>query len=1262
MRRRRAQDASGAALPSDCNLNALRRSGLFEQDWFLTRHPDARDAADPLAAYHGAGWRQGRWPNPYFDPAYYRDANPDVRAADIDPLLHYLLFGEAEGRLPIAHFDPAWYRATHAVPRRTLALAHFLRRRHSGLVSPIPEFDPVFYLAHAPDVAGAGMDPFEHYLVRGAEEGRACSAAFDAAWYRMRYLGHAPDENPLLHYRAHRNQPHIHPRRPPHETDIPSEIRRTTAPGPLFEEVQARPTGVRPRAKVLAFYLPQFHAVPENDAWWGRGFTEWTNTARALPRFAGHYQPRIPRDLGHYRLEGTGTLRRQAALAQAAGIHGFVFYFYWFNGRRLLEGPLDALLADSAVQLPFCLMWANENWTRRWDGSEQDVLVSQDYRAEDEAALVAELVRHFQDPRYIRLAGRPVLMVYRAALIPDTAQTVAAWRRAFARHGEDPVFVMTQSFGAEDPRPAGMDAAVEFPPHKLTTGLDPLNPGLQWLDPGASARVFAYADVAAASDLSPQPYPLIRTAVPGWDNDARRQGAGLVLHGSTPAAYQAWLQRLITAAAAQPVLGEALVCVNAWNEWAEGAYLEPDVHFGAAYLNATARAVAAVPAVGAGLVLVGHDAFPAGAQQLLLHVGRQLLASGTPVRFVLLGGGALLEAYAALAPTTVVDGTEAWPGAIRTLLDAGIGRAIVNTAASSDACIRLASAGIACTLLIHELPRLLAERGLLDVSRQAIHAAHHVVFAAAHVRDRFHAAVADTGGRSVVLPQGLYRPVLAEDRAERRASLGVPEGGVLAVGLGYADLRKGFDLFLQAWRHAQSGPVPVHMLWVGDIDPLLRTYLGAEIEQAAATGTFHHRARAEDGADWLAAADMHLLTSREDPFPSVVLEAMSAGVPTVAFAGAGGAPDVLAAYAAGQCVPLGDALAMARALRPHAPDAALARTARLDFAWDAYVDRLLALTRPALRGVSAVVPNFNYARYLPGRLASLFAQTHPPAEILVLDDASTDDSAAVMQAACAGRSVVWHANAVNSGSVFRQWRRAAELARHDWLWIAEADDSAEPRFLDALCRALDTAPDAVMTFCDSRAVDEAGLPLWPDHQAYYAASGTGLLAADAVLPAADVLRFCLSERNLILNASAVLWRRAALLAALDRCGPELMELRMAGDWRLYAELLAAGGTVAYVAAPLNIHRRHAQSVTHALPAERHLQEVMRMQAHMRSLLEPDAARDARQRAALLETRSALSGSAAHTSARPRSTAGSVRAAARSARNAGHRSRRNSPPP
>ncbi len=258
---------------------------------------------------------------------------------------------------------------------------------------------------------------------------------------------------------------------------------------------------------------------------------------RAMPRFVGHYQPRTPRDLGHYTL-GTASdpasavamLRRQIDMAIGAGLFGFVQYYYWFNGRRLLEGPLEAFLADDSLEFPFCLMWANENWTRRWDGSDQEVLIAQDYNASDDAALVDSFARHFCDRRYIRVGGRPLLMIYRADAIPDTAATVARWRRLFRdRHDEDPVLVMAQSFAANDPRPGGFDGAIEFPPHKLAAALPRRNAELSYLDAAASADVYSYDDVVAVS-LGEAIGPRLgqRCAAPGCGPGAARLDAGKI--------------------------------------------------------------------------------------------------------------------------------------------------------------------------------------------------------------------------------------------------------------------------------------------------------------------------------------------------------------------------------------------------------------------------------------------------------------------------------------------------------------------------------------------------------------------------------------------------------------------------------------------------------------------------------------------------------------------------------------------------------------
>lgn len=370
-----------------------------------------------------------------------------------------------------------------------------------------------------------------------------------------------------------------------------------TQPSPEYEDRQSGILDTLPKKHrsllpmVIAYYLPQFHQIAENDDNWGTGFTDWRQLSRALPRFPGHYQPRIPRDLGFYTLGGDDVLKRQATMALDAGVSAFCYYYYWFNGTRVLERPLEAHL-KSNVEMPFLLMWANENWTRTWDGFEDNVLLRQDYHIHEEDALLADFARHFNDPRYLRLNDRPLFIIYNPSSIPNAKVTIKRWRQKLLENfGQKPLLFMAQAFGLENPKPYGLDGAIEFPPHKLAAS----HPGRAMLDAYSSdfsGRVVDYGDIVASSlQEADAPFPLVKTAVPSWDNDARRPNRSLILEGISPARYEAWLSLLIERAIAKPVYGRPVVAINAWNEWAEGAYLEPDVHYGAAYLNATARAV-----------------------------------------------------------------------------------------------------------------------------------------------------------------------------------------------------------------------------------------------------------------------------------------------------------------------------------------------------------------------------------------------------------------------------------------------------------------------------------------------------------------------------------------------------------------------------------------------------------------------------------------------------------------------------------------------
>ncbi|MDA8148218.1 MAG: glycoside hydrolase family 99-like domain-containing protein [Actinomycetota bacterium] len=356
----------------------------------------------------------------------------------------------------------------------------------------------------------------------------------------------------------------------------------------------ADPSG-EPAPRVLAFYLPQFHAVPENDAWYGRGFTEWTVVARAAPLFAGHRQPHLPGELGFYDLRVPETRERQARLARDHGVSGFLYYHYWFAGTRMLDRPFAEVLGSGRPNFPFALCWANDSWYRKWQGRTSDeMLVEQTYSEEDDRDHIRWLIEAFRDPRYIRVHGRPLLAVYRPHLLPAPKRTFDLWREECSRAGVPDPWLVRFDTAADlgDPADQGFDASADFVPH----GIDRVAaPAARPPDLDPSNFIFDYDTVAAAYRSRDEPpwvhYPCVVT---DWDNTPRRPtGDALILHGSTPDGYGAWLGHALRRQSARHG-GDGIVFVNAWNEWAEGAHLEPDQTHGRAYLDRTLAAVRAV--------------------------------------------------------------------------------------------------------------------------------------------------------------------------------------------------------------------------------------------------------------------------------------------------------------------------------------------------------------------------------------------------------------------------------------------------------------------------------------------------------------------------------------------------------------------------------------------------------------------------------------------------------------------------------------------
>lgn len=346
------------------------------------------------------------------------------------------------------------------------------------------------------------------------------------------------------------------------------------------------------QVKVICFYLPQFHPFPENDEWWGKGFTEWTNVKPALPQYENHYQPHIPHDdLGYYSLLDKETQLKQIDMAKQYGIEGFCYYLYWFAGHRLMETPLDNMLADKTIDFPFCVCWANENWTRRWDGLENDVLIAQDYSEKDDLAFIENIAKYLKDPRYIRIDGKPLLLVYRPNLLPDMAATAQRWRTWCRDNGVGEIYLAyPQSFESNDPAEYGFDAAVEFPPNNSNPPL--ITDDIASSNTDFEGEVYDWRMLLERSDHYTTPdYTLFRGATPSWDNTARKKNKGIILEHSSPLLFEKYLVNAFSDTVIRHQnADERLVFVNAWNEWAEGAHLEPDQKYGYAWLESVQKA------------------------------------------------------------------------------------------------------------------------------------------------------------------------------------------------------------------------------------------------------------------------------------------------------------------------------------------------------------------------------------------------------------------------------------------------------------------------------------------------------------------------------------------------------------------------------------------------------------------------------------------------------------------------------------------------
>ncbi|WP_121357018.1 glycosyltransferase WbsX family protein [Flavisolibacter nicotianae] len=351
--------------------------------------------------------------------------------------------------------------------------------------------------------------------------------------------------------------------------------------------------------KSIALYLPQYHPVPENDAWWGKGFTEWTNVTRAKPLFKGHWQPRLPADLGFYDLRVPEARQAQADLAKQYGIYGFCYWHYWFGGKRMIERPFTEVVQSGQPDFPFCIGWANQTWSGTWHGlSNKKVLIEQTYPGrEDDKRHFYSLLEAFQDPRYIEVNGKKLVFIFRPMDIPDPNRFVECWQELAVKEGLNGLhFVGMHMLPDWNPQQHGYDAMVQYWIlrdryrhrgflQKLSGRLS-LEERLQRILLKKNLPEFVsygqYVECYPNTVLRFDEYPLVYT---NWDNTPRSGKDGWMFQGFTPERFEELCYKAFKATENKPE-GQKIVLLKSWNEWAEGNYLEPDQRYGHACLQA----------------------------------------------------------------------------------------------------------------------------------------------------------------------------------------------------------------------------------------------------------------------------------------------------------------------------------------------------------------------------------------------------------------------------------------------------------------------------------------------------------------------------------------------------------------------------------------------------------------------------------------------------------------------------------------------------
>jgi glycosyltransferase involved in cell wall biosynthesis len=615
------------------------------------------------------------------------------------------------------------------------------------------------------------------------------------------------------------------------------------------------------------------------------------------------------------------------------------------------------------------------------------------------------------------------------------------------------------------------------------------------------------------------------------------------------------------------------------------------------------------------IIFVSHDAVRQGAQLLALNIIRQLKETfNYDVYLILKSSGNLLNEFKIVSKEVVCLDTLSNKDLEDWIKSINVKKAICNTVVTGDILHLLTICGVECISLIHEMENMIRRLSCEKIFITIINDAVKIIFPSDFLRKSNERIAYIPEEKIICCPQGMfsYNPHLAEYNTVRlfiRKKHDIPEDSKVVLGIGNGEYRKGFDLFVRCMLEVCKDSKNTYFIWLGNIEKKLLSEANKILKTSNLKNKFITNGWENNHTQYYVAADVFLLPSREDPFPSVVLEAMYAYLPVIAFENGGGYVDIVNEETGG-LVPMGNIEAMAEKTLELLKNNDLRNKigkyshelVEKQYNFLKYVYYLLEISGFEYKKVSVIIPNYNYERYLVKRIESILSQTYPVFEIIILDDCSNDNSIQIIEEYVKKfpLRIKLIKNENNSGNVFKQWSKGISRVKGDYVWIAEADDLSDKTFLERIISGMSVDKNIVMGYSQSKTIDESGNIIsdtcldW-NNEAWN--DNIDIWRSDYVIDGKDEIEKRLSVKNTIFNVSAVVFKNDGLL----EISKNIEDYRLAGDWRFYVDVLKFGGKILFLSDSLNFYRRHTNSVTKMLDVQMHYNEVCKMQEYVYSL-------------------------------------------------------------